>query len=294
MAGLDGFPLESSLPPSFLQQPAQEFEIAEWQVGRQPPALFLAFAAALFLELLVPQGHPLRWLLDQAQRQPMLLSSSQITRHLASSHHHMQSVYPLNYLVGSGVSRAAPGPDPGAALPSLRLLSRQPAEAAGGTEEEEQQQQQQQQQARLERLELEMDTGKGGSWGVINITGEVFQWSLSSRVANSELPGVSRPPACLPISRMPLSLMSWCRLATLVRQLQCNSAIQLRCMPIPRVIPHLLLMLRRRYCLSTISAAGRHHTHGAVCKQHVFPAPSLLAGGASWRPRQHPAVRQAP
>ena len=106
----------------------------------------------------------------------------------------MQSVYPLNYLVGSGVSRAAPGPDPGAVLPSLRLLSRQPADAAGGTEEE----QQQQPQARLERIELEMDTGKGGAWGVMNITGEVFQWSLSSRVANSELPGVSVLPICEP------------------------------------------------------------------------------------------------
>jgi hypothetical protein len=43
-----------------------------------------------------------------------------------------------------------------------------------------------------------MDTGKGGAWGVMNITGEVFQWSLSSRVANSELPGVSVLPICEP------------------------------------------------------------------------------------------------
>ena len=113
------------------------------------------------------------------------------------------------------MSRAAPGPDPGAVLPSLRLLSRQPAEAAAGSEE---QQQGQQPQARLERLELEMDTGKGGAWGVMNITGEVFGWSLSSRVANSELPGVSACPVGLPAC-LPVCLPAGCHCQCVARMM---------------------------------------------------------------------------
>ena len=52
-----------------------------------------------------------------------------------------QSFYPLNYLVSDGEARAAPGPEPGAATPTLRVLSR----AASGEG--------------LERLELELHTG---------------------------------------------------------------------------------------------------------------------------------------
>jgi hypothetical protein len=88
-----------------------------------------------------------------------------------------QAFYPLNYLISKGEARAAPGPDPAAPLPALRLLSRSAAAPSGGARE-------------AERLELELDTGKGGAWGVMNFTGPVLGWSLSDRVATTELPQV--------------------------------------------------------------------------------------------------------
>lgn len=60
----------------------------------------------------------------------------------------LQSFYPLNYLISGGAARAAPGPEEGAPLPALRVVSRGASPAApvpGGQQ--------------LERLELELDTG---------------------------------------------------------------------------------------------------------------------------------------
>lgn len=95
----------------------------------------------------------------------------------------LQGFYPLNYLVAGGVSRPAPGPAPGDPLPSLRLVRRGPAPAGvsyGAAN------------VAVERLELELDTGKGGAWGVLNITAPapVLRWSLSDRVAITALPEV--------------------------------------------------------------------------------------------------------
>ena len=56
VVGLDGFPLEPALPPSFLQQPAQEFEIAEWQVrGACTERSLLPHLLLLRIELLLAQ-----------------------------------------------------------------------------------------------------------------------------------------------------------------------------------------------------------------------------------------------
>ncbi|KAL4424855.1 hypothetical protein ABPG77_011105 [Micractinium sp. CCAP 211/92] len=82
-----------------------------------------------------------------------------------------ESFYPLNYLISGGAARAAPGPEEGSTLPTLHVLSRG-ASPAG---------------QQLERLELQLDTGKPGAWGVMNITGEVVGWSLTDKVAVTAL-----------------------------------------------------------------------------------------------------------
>ncbi|KAL4421351.1 hypothetical protein ABPG75_010642 [Micractinium tetrahymenae] len=119
VVGLDAFPLEPALPPSFASLPPAEFAIEEWE-----------------------------------------------------------SFYPLNYLISGGAARAAPGPDDDAELPVLRLLSRGASPAGPGPQGQQ-----------LERLELELDTGKPGAWGVMNMTGEVLRWSLTDRVASTDIEG---------------------------------------------------------------------------------------------------------
>lgn len=82
-----------------------------------------------------------------------------------------------------GVARAADGPPAGEPLPTLRLLgvTGRMAEGAAGSLP-----------VPVQRLELELDTGRGGAWGVMNITGPVLAWSLSDRVAATDLPQVRR------------------------------------------------------------------------------------------------------
>ena len=109
----------------------------------------------------------------------------------------LQSFYPLNYLISSGASRGAPGPDPEATTaPSLRLLSRSPRpQEEGGGDDNNGGGSGAAAAAAVDRLQLELDVVKA-AWGVINITGRggarVLRWSLSGKVAETELPaGVS-------------------------------------------------------------------------------------------------------
>lgn len=118
--------------------------------------------------------------LAAALRSPFVLLPGPSPQSLQS-----QAFYPLNNLISSGEARSAPGPEPGATIPALRLLSRGPAPAAAAGQQREVA------AAGVERLELELDTGKGGAWGVMNFTGEVLGWSLSDKVAEVPLSEVS-------------------------------------------------------------------------------------------------------
>lgn len=89
-----------------------------------------------------------------------------------------EAFYPLNYLISSGEARPAPGPPDGEPAPTLRLLSRDVAQPSGTAKGS----------AGIARLQLELDTALPGAWGVMNFTGEVLGWSLSDKVADTELP----------------------------------------------------------------------------------------------------------
>ena len=83
-----------------------------------------------------------------------------------------------------GVARAAAGPPAGAPAPTLRLLSMASGRGAPGSGAAASS------EPPVQRLELELDTGRPGAWGVMNITGPVLAWSLSHRVASTDLPQV--------------------------------------------------------------------------------------------------------
>ncbi|EFN50786.1 hypothetical protein CHLNCDRAFT_142511 [Chlorella variabilis] len=124
VVGLDSVPLAAALPPTFLQRPAADFSVDEWE-----------------------------------------------------------ALYPLNYLISVGEARVVPAaedPDGAAApLPALRMHSRGPVPQAEAGRQ-------------VDRLDLELDTGKGGAWGVMNFTlaggGSLLGWSLSDGVAQTEAP----------------------------------------------------------------------------------------------------------
>lgn len=150
--------------------------------------------------------------------------------------------------------------------------------------------------------------GKGGAWGVMNITGEVLRWSLSDSVASTELavsawpplpsrsPTMRRLPALVPADKPAAACCYCCCLfaPAPARSLWgCTSPGAARRGPPGAAGPASRAGAAppaRRACSCTRRphtrraarcAAGRRRVpHGALCRQHARAYASLLAGRA--------------
>lgn len=222
VVGLDSVPLAAALPPTFLQRPAADFSVDEWEVRLGQAAGWWRCRHCRHGCSLLFAGHlhaPSPLLLVLPPQLPFACSTRCAAACCPPAVHLLppaaprlpQALYPLNYLISVGEARVVPAaedPDGAAApLPALRMHSRGPVPQAEAGRQ-------------VDRLDLELDTGKGGAWGVMNFTlaggGSLLGWSLSDGVAQTEAPQV-RPCVCVVVGCVGGALQAGMRLSP-VRQ----------------------------------------------------------------------------